>query len=155
MIHLPSSYSLKKILPAFLLFICMSVRGQWSESFTDGNFTVDPVWTGNASDWLVITNSDVAAGATGSNTLRLNAATGSGMKYLSTQISGSWGLQQTWSFWMGRRAQAATSANVAYVWLYANEADVTTVTVDGYRIRFGDDAGGDELVLELVTNGVG
>ncbi|MFL5742692.1 MAG: T9SS type A sorting domain-containing protein, partial [Flavisolibacter sp.] len=78
----------------------------------------------------------------------------SGIKYLSTQINGSWGLQQAWSFWMGRRAQAATSANVAYVWLYASEADLTSATIDGYRIRFGDDAGGDELVLELVTNGV-
>ena len=43
------------------------------DSFSDGDFTATPVWSGNTSSFTVVTNSDAAAGATGSQTLRLNA----------------------------------------------------------------------------------
>ena len=42
---------------------------------------------------------------------------------------------------------------MSYVWLYANESDVTASTVDGYRIRFGDSSGDDEIVLERIDDG--
>jgi hypothetical protein len=129
-------------------------RSQFSESFSDGNFSDNPAWNGHSGDWQVVASSDAAAGSPGSNTLRLAALSGSGLKFLSTQIVGSWGVQQSWSFWMGRRAQAATASNASFVWLWAVEKDVASASVDGYRIRFGDDSGGDELVLEKVSNGV-
>lgn len=132
----------------------MYVHAQVNESFTDGDFTGGILWSGNNASWLVSLNSDVSTGATGSNTLRLNVAAGSGTAYLSTQVTGSWGLQQTWGCWIGRRAQAATASNVSYVWLYASEANITSATVDGYRIRFGDDASaGDKIFLEAINNG--
>jgi hypothetical protein len=139
------------------LVLCSSIAAdaQLNESFSDGDFTAGPVWSGSTA-WQVVTNSDVAAGSAGSNTLRLNVVSGGGTAYLSTRIAGSWGPQQTWAFWLGRRGQAATSSNASYVWLYASEVDVTGMTVDGYRIRFGDDAGtGDKIQLEAVTDGVG
>jgi len=146
---------MRKILLSFATLVALNSYAQLTESFSDGNFSANPVWVGNTGEWTIVANSDVAAGATGSNTLRLSAASGSsGTKYLSTQVAGSWGAQQTWGFWLGRRSQAATAANTSYVWLFANAADVTTATVDGYRIRFGDNAGGDNIVLESVTNGV-
>ncbi len=129
---------------------------QLSESFSDGDFVNGISWSGNAGSWIVVPSSDVAAGAAGSNTLRLNAPSGSGIQYLSTQVKGSWGTQQNWGFWLGRRAQAATASNVSLIWLYANETDVSSSTVDGYRIKFGDDlSGGDKIILEVVNNGVG
>jgi len=125
------------------------------ESFTDGNFTVNPAWGGTTTNWQIVTSSDAAAGATNSFTLRLNVASAvSGTQYLSTQQTSAWGSSQSWSCWMGRRAQAATNANHSIVWLWANETNLTTSTVDGYRIRFGDDSGGDNIVLQSVTNGV-
>ena len=42
---------------------------------------------------------------------------------------------------------------MSYVWLYANESDVTASTVDGHRIRFGDSSGDDEIVLERIDDG--
>ena len=124
------------------------------ESFADGNFTANPVWGGTTSTWQVVTSSDVAAGATNSNTLRLNVTSAvSGTQYLRTQRTASWGTEQSWSFWLGRRSQAATNANHSMVWLWANETNLTSSTVDGYRIRFGDDSGGDNIVLQRVTNG--
>lgn len=124
------------------------------ESFADGNFTASPAWGGTTSTWLVSASSDVAAGATNSNTLRLNQTSAvAGTQYLRTQRTATWGTSQSWSFWMGRRAQAATVANHSIVWLWANETNLTSSTVDGYRVRFGDDSGGDNIVLQRVTNG--
>lgn len=121
------------------------------DSFGDGNFTANPVWGGNTTAWGVQANSDAAAGATGSNTLRLNS-TGATTVYLDTQIS-SWGASQEWGFFVGRRGQAYTAANQMYIWLYANEANLTSATVDGYRIAIGDDTGVDDIRLEYIVNG--
>jgi hypothetical protein len=122
------------------------------DSFGDGDYTNTPTWAGTAS-WTIVANSDVAAGATGSNTLRLNSGAVATTDYLSSQI-GTWGASQEWGFFMGRRAQAATVANQSYVWLYANEATIFgSATVDGYRIAFGDDAGNDNIRLEYIVNG--
>jgi len=122
------------------------------DSFTDGEFTTNPPWTGTTSSWTVVANSDVAAGATGSNTLRLNAPAVTGTEYLTSQIA-NWGTSQEWGFFLGRRAQAFTAANQQYFWLYANEATLTSATVDGYRIAIGDDTGNDEIRLEYIVNG--
>jgi Peptidase family C25 len=40
------------------------------------------------------------------------------------------------------------------IWLYANEATLTSGTVDGYRLLIGDDTGNDEIFLQRVDNGV-
>ncbi|MCC6462971.1 MAG: hypothetical protein IT260_21055 [Saprospiraceae bacterium] len=153
-LHCPL-FSFKSIGAALLLCLLAGpVTGQLLfDSFADGNFTASPVWGGNTSDWQITANSDVAAGATGSNTLRLSVASGSGTKYLSSQI-GVWGTSQEWGFWVGRRAQAFTGANQMYIWLYANEANLSSATVDGYRLAIGDnDAGGDVIRLEYIVNG--
>ncbi|HEV2829922.1 MAG TPA: hypothetical protein VGW76_20140, partial [Pyrinomonadaceae bacterium] len=143
------------LVTAFVIAIgLMSVAG-WGatlyDSFADGDFTANPVWSGT-SGWTIVANSDAAAGATGSNTLRLNAPAVSQTDYLSSQI-GTWGTSQEWGFWIGRRGQAFTAANQQFVWLYANESTLTNATVDGYRLAIGDDAGNDEIRLEYVVNG--
>lgn len=148
---------MKRVLLLLAVVTAFVSNAQLNESFTDGNFSAAPAWNGTTSTWLVVADSDVGTGATGSSTLRLNAASGtSGTEYLSTQLSGSWGASQSWGFWIGRRSQEATASNTSYVWLFANESDVTSGTVDGYRIRFGNNGPGvDRIVLEVVTNGVG
>ncbi len=125
------------------------------ETFADGNFTANPVWGGNTTAFQVVASSDVAAGATSSNTLRLNYASASaGTRYIRTQRTASWGTSQSWSFWIGRRVQAATAANHSIVWLFGNNSNLTASGVDGYRVRFGDDTGNDNIVLQVVTNNV-
>ncbi len=124
------------------------------DSFSDGNFSSNPAWGGTTTTFQVVTSSDVGAGATNSYSLRLNQTTAvSGTEYLSTQRTASWGSSQSWSWWWGRRGQAATDANNASVWVFANESNLTSGTVDGYRVKFGDDSGNDEIVLQSVTNG--
>lgn len=138
---------------AAMLFISVGLCAQLNESFSDGNFTVNPAWGGNVVDWQVVAASDVGAGAAGSNTLRLSVAAGSGSTYLSTQVTGGWGMAQSWGFFVGRRAQAYTAANHVFIWLWSSEANLPAASINGYRIRIGDDAGGDEIVLQKVVNG--
>src|SRR6185503_9781454 len=122
------------------------------DSFSDGNFTSSPAWTGDTANWTIVANSDVAAGATGSNTLRLNSDDTS-PNQLRTQIA-NWDVQQSWGFFIGRRGQAYTAQNHAIIWLYDNESDLLSSTVDGYRLLIGDDTGADEIFLQRMINGV-
>jgi hypothetical protein len=137
----------------FVLVISVTAFGQTLyDSFSDGEFTTNPAWTGAVGSWGVVANSDVAAGATGSNTLRLNPPAFAGTEHLSSQIA-NWGISQEWGVFFGRRFQAYTAANQQYFWLYANEATLTSATVDGYRLAVGDDSGGDEIRLEYIVDG--
>lgn len=123
------------------------------DSFSDGNFTANPVWVGTTGTWMVVADSDAAAGAIGSNTVRLAAPTATaGTEYLSSQIS-SFGTSQEWGVFFGRRAQAFTTTNQQYFWLYANESNLNSATVDGYRLAIGDNSGDDEIRLEYILNG--
>ncbi len=131
-----------------------AAQAQKVDSFDDGDFTANPAWSGDTASWTIVANATSGPNATGSNTLRLGAASGPATQHLSTQRAGSWGTEQSWGCWLGRRAgAAATTSNRSYVWLYASEADLEAATVDGYRIRFGDNSAGDEIVLERVDDG--
>jgi|GEM_PF-5709997 len=137
-----------------VLGLALPARAQFRESFRDGELGHDPCWTGVLQAWQVVPKSDVAAGAPESGTLRLNASGGAGIAWLATQVKGSWGDEQEWSFFLGRRSQAAEAYNCALFWLYSSEPTVASTTIDGYRVRFGDDLpSGDRLVVEQVTNG--
>lgn len=145
---------MRKILLSLAMLLSITGPAQLIESFADANFTTDPAWSGNTGEWTIV-NSDVSTltGALVTNTLRLNGVAAGGISYLSTHVAASWGIQQSWGFWMGRRGQAATTSNFTYVWLYASDLDVTSATIDGYRIRFGDNTGDDEIVLQKVVDG--
>lgn len=121
------------------------------DSYADGNFTSSPIWSGDNTNWQIVTNSNAGPGTTGSNTLKLNAS-GAGTSYLSSQIA-YWGGTQEWGFWIGRGLQAFTATNQMHIWLYANESNLTSTTVDGYRLSIGDNTGNDEIRLEYIVNG--
>lgn len=146
---------LKNVTLILVLLLSLSLKAQLIDSFSDGEISSNPAWTGNTGDWSVQTSSDVAAGATNSFTLRLAYATASaGTSYISTQVASmSSSNGQSWSFFLGRRAQAYTAANSVKIWLYANESTLTSATVDGMMISIGDNVNDDEIVLNKVTNG--
>ncbi len=147
---------LKHVVYIFILLFLnlISLSGQLLlDSYADGNFTSSPTWSGDDTHWQIVTNSNAGPGTTGSNTLKLNAqmAVG-GTRYLSTQIP-YWGGTQEWGFWVGRGLQAFTTTNQMHIWLYANESNLNSATVDGYRLAIGDDSGNDEIRLEYIVNG--
>ncbi|OGU34082.1 MAG: hypothetical protein A2068_01980 [Ignavibacteria bacterium GWB2_35_6b] len=136
----------------FILFQSI-IYPQLYDSFSDGDFTSNPVWSGDTGDWQVVTSSAAGVNTSGSQTLRLNATVAAdGTKYLSSQISGSWGTEQSWGLWMGRRSPVTTT-NQSVIWLWSNESNLTSSTIDGYRILIGDNTDDDEIVLEKIDNG--
>lgn len=146
----------KTLLIVFSLFVGYTMQAQISDSFTDGDFTANPVWSGDTGQWDVNNNSTAGAGVSGSMTLRLDGPSSprtTDAEYLSTPFS-DWKSSQIWSFFLGRRGQTYTGGNKVYIWLYANESTLESATVDGYRIRIGE-TGSDHFHLESVTNGTG
>ncbi len=132
-----------------------------NDSFTDSNISATPAWTGDTGNFTVIDNSR-CSGLTGSEyvrteTVRLNVATGAGTQSLSTQIA-TWDAQQEWYFWMGRNDISGginfSGVNQQTFWLYANESDLESATVDGYRILMGEDVT-TNIRLQRMDNGVG
>jgi hypothetical protein len=133
----------------FLVFGWVTAFSQIEfDSFTDGNYTANQVWAGT-SDWL-IGNSDASGSTLSSQTLRVLTSNTSGTSYLSSSVY-NWSTNQEWGIFIGRRQQPATAAFQSYFWLYANEADLNSNTVDGYRIAFGDDLASDRIRLEYIV----
>jgi len=124
------------------------------ESFDDGNFTAGPTWSGTTGSWNVNSDSDAGPGATCSLTARLAVPTATaGTAQLVTGYS-NWQANQEWSYWLGRRGQAYTGANTVAFWLYADQSNLASATINGYRVFIGDNVGGDEFILQRVVNGV-
>jgi hypothetical protein len=122
------------------------------DSFSDGDYTNNPPWSGNKPCWNI---ADATAGpdAAGSNTLHL-ATNIAGTDFLSVPntIWATASKDQTWGFWMGRTANA-NNTNISVVWLFADRNDLNDKNINGYRIAFGE-AGDDAIVLEKVVNGI-
>jgi hypothetical protein len=108
------------------------VRAQWQEDFSDGNFTTNPAWTGNAADWTIN-----ASGRLQSNSQSTNSSF-----YLGTPSS----LASTgeWEFLI-RLNFNTSSANYADVFVISSIADLTAPATTGYFIRIGNTL--DEVAL--------
>ncbi len=115
---------LSRLLLLLLLLPALSAHAQLRDDFTDGNFTLNPAWGGDAAGFQVA-----------SAVLRSNgpAVTGTQL-YLSTPCTASTGT--TWEFWANLRL-ATSSGNLADVWLMASTADLKTGSPSGYFVRLG------------------
>ena len=55
---------IKKILSLFLLAVLVFSKpgnAQFIDSFTDGNFSANPAWSGNTADWICLLYTSDAA----------------------------------------------------------------------------------------------
>jgi hypothetical protein len=130
-----------------------------SDHFSDSNFS-NPTWSGDAANFTVANNS-TTSGLTGSeanrtSTAKLNVASGSGTQYISTQIA-TWDAQQEWYFWVGRDGVGGAPSdldanNQQAIYLYTNESNLESATVDGYRILLGQ-TGTSFIRLQRIDNG--
>jgi len=113
-----------KHLLLLLLLLPLAARGQLIETFANGNFTQNPVWTGDAAGFQV-----------SSQVLQSNgpAATGTTIQ-LATPCQATTGT--TWEFWTNLKL-ATSSGNLADVWLLASQADLKSPATKGYFVRLG------------------
>jgi hypothetical protein len=130
-----------------------------NDSFSDSDFSA-PTWGGDVANFSIVANSTTSGllGSEANRTLtpKLNVASGSGSQYLSTQIA-TWDQQQEWYFWVGRDGSGGAPSdldanNQQAVYLYANESNLESATVDGYRILLGQ-TGTSFIRLQRIDNG--
>ena len=108
----------------FLFFILPVTNAQLSEDFSDGNFTGDPEWISNASDFIINDNLQLQ-----SNNILANSTF-----YIST--SNTLATQTEWSFWI-QMAFNPSSVNYIEAYLIASASDLTLETTSGYFVRMG------------------
>ena len=109
-----------------------NLQAQFSDNFNDGDFTANPVWTGNTADWIVNTSLQLQSNNTVANS----------SFYLSTAsslaISAHWELYVQLDF-------NTSSANYADIFLTASASDLTSNNTTGYFVRIGNT--NDEICL--------
>ena len=120
-------FIVRKILLCFLtiLFLSNSLNAQLKDNFNDGDFTSNPEWTGNVSDFTVNSSSQ----------LQSNNTTANSSFFISTPNSIA--TQAQWELYI-RIGFNPSSANYIDVYLTASAADITLNTTTGYFIRIGN-----------------
>lgn len=111
------------VLWIFLIFAPSAMHAQWKDSFTDGNFTSQPTWSGDTSCFSV--NS--------SGQLQLKAPAVAGKAFLSTPSDVI--VNANWSFSV-RMDFNPSSSNYCKVYLIADNSNMNMVK-NGYYLRFG------------------
>ena len=116
---------MRKLLLVLFALLSLPATAQLTDSFTDGNFTQNPAWIGDLSNFQVNTQLQLQSNgpATTGTTLQLvtscQAATGT-----------------TWEFYANLKL-ATSGSNYADVWLMADQADLKTTGTKGYFVRLG------------------
>lgn len=114
--------TMRNIVITLLLCLHFVSFAQVTETFVDGNFTKNPVWSGCTNSFII--NSD--------KQLQLNETT-AGTTYLSTPIS--FGKGQTWEFWI-KLGFNPSSLNYEKIWLVSNILNPRSAT-KGYFLYIG------------------
>jgi hypothetical protein len=125
---------MRKIYFAFLccVFIFTKANAQFTDNFTDGNFTANPAWTGGAADWIV----------NPAFQLQSNNTTANGTFYLSTASTLATTAQ--WDFYCNITFNPS-GTNYIDVFLTASASDLTLTATSGYFVRIGNTL--DEIAL--------
>ncbi len=123
--------------PLFLGFIAVFLWGvqtqaQFTDSFDDGDFTQNPVWSGTNALFKVNT----------SKQLQLNGS-GEGTAYLTTQSSLV--KPAEWRFWI-KLSFSPSSNNFARIYLASDQADLSG-PLNGYYLQVGEAGSNDALEL--------
>lgn len=119
-----------------LLFIIpLWVNAQLTDSFTDGDFTSNPTWTGTTEKYIV----------NEAKQLQLAAAE-AGKTWLSTPYTLS-GSNTEWRFWI-KLAFAPSGSNYSEVFLSSDKASLEG-DLNGYVLRFGEAGSNDAIELFL------
>ena len=113
-----------KQLLLLLFLLPLLASAQLRDDFTDGNFTTNPTWTGDAASFQVAAQQLQSNGP---------AVTGTAIQ-LSTPSLASTGT--VWEFWANLKL-ATSSGNLADVWLMASQTDLKNTSTAGYFVRLG------------------
>jgi hypothetical protein len=113
-----------------LLLVWHTSFSQWTDNFSDGDFTINPPWVGNTADFSIE-----------DNVLRLLAPAVSSTSYLSTSSENV--NDASWQFSL-RLDFNPSSSNYTKVYLVSSKSNLTE-SLNGYFIKIGNTA--DEISL--------
>ncbi|PJJ54552.1 lamin tail domain-containing protein [Hymenobacter chitinivorans] len=100
-------------------------QAQLTESFADGDFTQNPVWTGGTADFQVNASQQLQSNGPAVTPSTTQLVT------VSQAATGT-----TWEFY-AKLNLATSGSNYADVWLMADQADLKAATTKGYFVRLG------------------
>jgi hypothetical protein len=133
------------------MFIGVISNAQLTENFSDGDFTNNPVWSGNTSGFIVNSSSQLQSNSTVANSSYFLSTPNT----LATTAQWEMYVQVTFN---------PSSANYIDAWLISSTADLTSNTNTGYFVRIGNtddeislyrkDAGGSITKIVDGTDGI-
>ena len=115
---------MRKITTFFLLFVSVCSFAQYTDTFSDGDFTNNPTWSGNTDKFIV--NS--------SQQLQLSASAVTSTAYLSTPSASI--NNASWQFYL-KAGLLLTSGNYVNYYLVSNSADLSG-SLNGYYVMVGN-----------------
>jgi hypothetical protein len=121
------------------LYLVVNVcNAQFSENFSDGEFTSNPIWTPDQpSHWTIVDGQ-----------IRSNATTASSQFYISTPSSAAVNTQ--WEFDVTLLFNTS-GANFVDVFLMSDQANLASASISGYFVRIGGTP--DEISLYRIIAG--
>ena len=125
---------------ALLLLIC-SAFGQTTETFSDGDFTTNPTWQGNTSEFIV----------NASGQLQLNNSI-AGTSYLSIPHGLIDLTNKEWQIYV-KQSIASSTSNFGRVYLCADNSNLT-LAQNGYYLQFGEANATDAIRLFKLEAGI-
>ena len=142
------NYFLKFFLSIFYIFTVISYSQVINDDFEDGSISG---WIeGTSSDWTNSTSSPI----TGLRSLKHNLSSTTGESYIYHDISSLDLSPQniSWQFNLANENWDPSGSNRFWVYLTANETDLSSYTVDGYAVGVNLTGSSDILTLYKVTN---
>jgi len=125
---------MRKLLFLLLIFpFCVSA--QFTDDFTDGNFTSNPVWTGDTTKFII--NADTILQSNGNST----AADTLHLVTPNTILDST-----EWQFFMRLAFNPTATTNYVKVYLVSDQSDLKN-PLNGYFIRMGETGSSDTLEL--------
>lgn len=123
------------LLSISLLLLCSTVTAQFTDDFSDGDFSTNPAWDGEASLFTV----------NGSFQLQSNGPGQTDTASLYTGFSPDFEDTITWDFYW-RMAFSPSGNNTGRVYLCASSPNLTSSANQGYYLRIGN-SGSDTLLF--------
>jgi hypothetical protein len=109
---------------------------QFSDNFSDGEFSASPAWTGSTIDFVV----------NGSQQLQLtNSLAQAGTSYLSTPYAAASINNYEWQVYV-KQTFSSSGSNFGRVYLVSDQADLTG-SLNGYYLQFGEAGSLDAVEL--------
>ncbi len=124
------------LLSLLIIFANCNIKAQITEDFSDGNFTVNPTWTGDDTLFQISTYSSSTWSA--KPRLQLNA-TQAGISHLRFQNQLSSLDSIEWRFWVRLSLSSGTSTTNNARFYLTSDSDNLAGPLNGFFIQFGDD----------------